>query len=87
MAPACHDAVQLNHDYSLIRSGNYHPHLSHGAAATTVLQQRFSLDIHQGEFVAINGASGSGKSTLMHLLGLVSDAPPRGSTCSRPEYR
>jgi putative ABC transport system ATP-binding protein len=28
-----------------------------------------SLDIHEGEFVAIMGPSGSGKSTLMHILG------------------
>jgi ABC-type lipoprotein export system ATPase subunit len=28
-----------------------------------------SLDIHQGEFVALTGASGSGKSTLLQLIG------------------
>ncbi len=28
-----------------------------------------SLNIHEGEFVAIMGPSGSGKSTLMHILG------------------
>jgi len=36
-----------------------------------------SIDIHNGEFVAIIGKSGSGKSTLMHILGLL-DSPTSG---------
>ncbi len=37
-----------------------------------------SIDILQGEFVALMGASGSGKSTLMNILGCL-DRPSRGS--------
>lgn len=36
-----------------------------------------SLDVKQGEFIAIMGPSGSGKSTLMHLLGFL-DKPDAG---------
>lgn len=36
-----------------------------------------SLDIHQGESIAIIGKSGSGKSTLMHILALL-DMPTSG---------
>jgi len=36
-----------------------------------------SLEIKEGEFVAITGKSGSGKSTLMHIIGLL-DTPSKG---------
>jgi putative ABC transport system ATP-binding protein len=37
-----------------------------------------SLDVAEGEFIAIMGPSGSGKSTLMNLIGLL-DTPTAGS--------
>ena len=37
-----------------------------------------TLDVHEGEYVAIMGPSGSGKSTLMHILGCL-DIPTAGT--------
>lgn len=39
--------------------------------------QGIDLDIHEGEFVAIQGPSGSGKSTAMNLVGCL-DIPSKG---------
>lgn len=36
-----------------------------------------SIDVHEGEFIAIMGPSGSGKSTLMHIMGAL-DTPTKG---------
>ena len=43
----------------------------------TLAIQNISLQIREGEFVAVRGPSGCGKSTLLHLLGLL-DSPTGG---------
>jgi putative ABC transport system ATP-binding protein len=52
---------------------------TYGAGDTAVYAlKKISLEIQQGDFVAIMGASGSGKSTLMNILGCL-DAPTEGN--------
>ncbi len=46
--------------------------------ATTLALDEISLEINEGEFVAVMGPSGCGKSTLMNVIGLL-DRPTQGS--------
>lgn len=62
---------------SIIRATNLVKTYGEGVAAFQALKG-VSVDIAEGEFVAIMGPSGSGKSTLMNLIGCL-DTPTSGS--------
>lgn len=62
---------------NLIHCENISKAYAIGGEETYVLKD-VSLDVDEGEFVAITGPSGSGKSTLMNILGLL-DSPTSGT--------
>jgi putative ABC transport system ATP-binding protein len=61
---------------SLVQTKNLTKIYGSGSTAVTALDH-VTINIHDGEFVAIMGPSGCGKSTLLHLLGGL-DTPSNG---------
>jgi len=66
----------IQHNQPIIALKNIIKSYQNGETTLNVLNN-ISLEIYQGEFVAIVGASGSGKSTLMNILGCL-DKPTHG---------
>ena len=62
---------------ALVQIRDVHKHFTRGSERIDVLNG-VSLDVTQGDFVALMGPSGSGKTTLLNLMGGL-DAPTAGT--------
>ncbi len=67
-ADAAHPVLRLDGVWKTYATGASEVHALRGV----------TLEVHEGEYVAVIGPSGSGKSTLMHILGCL-DVPTSGS--------
>lgn len=72
-------------DKLVLRARNLHKEFTKGNDRISVVKG-VSLDIHEGDCMAIMGASGAGKSTLMHLLGAL-DPPTHGEVFFGPKQQ
>ncbi len=68
---------RLQNNMALIKLENIRKIYNAGTDHEVAALAGVSLEIQQGEFVAIMGSSGSGKSTLMHIIGFL-DRPDGG---------
>ncbi|HEX6901460.1 MAG TPA: ABC transporter ATP-binding protein [Thermoanaerobaculia bacterium] len=66
----------MEHNGTLVRVQNVHKEYRRGSEKVDVLQG-ISLEIPQGDFLALMGPSGSGKTTLLNLIGGL-DRPTSG---------
>jgi len=75
--PANHTDARSKEATMLIRLANVRKLYRTDELETTALDN-VSLDIRQGEFVAVMGPSGCGKSTLLNIVAMI-DTPTQGS--------